>query len=141
METMELSQILARIRNFPYIPRMRKLIYCGVLLLGAIYLVGCTVKPSETGTYDKDLDAEVREIHFHDQQLALLGVEIDSLQALEPRTDDQNARLNHAKERKSWHEAQREEAIRRANERGQEWNGLYSQELEGRQRDRSLRQP
>ena len=116
---------------------MKKLIYCGVLLFGAIYLAGCTVKPSETGTYDKDLDAEVREIHFHDQQLALLGVEIDSLQALEPRTDDQNARLNRAKERKSWHKTQREEAIRRANERGQEWNAMYYQEQESRQNDRS----
>jgi hypothetical protein len=120
---------------------MKKLIYHGALLLGAIYLASCTVKPSETGTYDKDLDAEVREIHFHDQQLALLGVEIDSLQALEPRTDDQNTRLSRARERKSWHEAQREEAIRRANQRGQEWNILYNQDKDWRQEDQSRRQP
>lgn len=107
----------------------------------AVFVVSCTVHPGETGTHDSSLDAEVREIRFHDTQLELLNREIDSLQTKEPRNDEDEGKLAKARARKSWHETQREEAIRRANERGQNWNMLYNQEAARQEDNRILRQP
>lgn len=111
------------------------------LLLLGVFAISCTLKPSETGTHDDRVDAEVREIQFHDKQLELLGIEIDSLQSAHPRSAEQNARLEKAQERKSWHESQREEAIRRANERGQDWNMLYNANVDDQEENRARRQP
>lgn len=102
----------------------------------ALFLLGCSFHKTETGTGDTNLDAEVREIEFHDKQLGLLATEIDSLQSNTARTSVQDQKLAKAKERQKWHESRREEAIQRANEKGQNWNTLYNGQVQSEDRRR-----
>jgi hypothetical protein len=81
------------------------------------------VRHSASGTNDPILDAELKELHVHEQNLEILGKQIDSLSCIKPRTPDQDAQLQIILDRRNWHQAQWEESSRRAAERARgNWN-------------------
>lgn len=91
-----------------------------LLLLG---LICCSRHPSESGTNDPVLDAEMRTMHSLEERMEALAPMIDSLSCLPQKSEAQEDELQRMVEQMNGYQDQWEEARRRAADRAQgDWN-------------------
>jgi len=95
-------------------------ILCGA---AAVTFSACVSAPGGTG--DPQLDAEIRNLQFHEQQISYYGRLVDSLGCIEPRDADQEQALREALKLQDLHLSQWQAAHQRAEERAQgDWKRI-----------------
>lgn len=103
---------------------MKYFLFASVLASVFYALVSCS-PPSSSGTGDSQLDAEIRTLQYHEEQIVYYGRSVDSLGCITPRSPEQEDALRQAIVQQDLHQAQWQEAHRRANERAQgDWKRI-----------------
>jgi hypothetical protein len=103
---------------------MKYFIFASVLASVFCMLVSCS-PPSSSGTGDSQLDAEIRTLQYHEEQIVYYGRIVDSLGCITSRSPEQEDALRQAIAQQDQHQAQWQEAHQRANERAQgDWQRI-----------------
>lgn len=104
---------------------MNKLTYLLGIALFASMLTYCAKHPSESGTNDPQMDAELRSMQSLEERMEALAPLLDSLSCIPQKTEAQEDELQRVVEQMNSYQEQWEESRRRAAERAKgNWNRL-----------------